>query len=215
MPSSGWTSWRGCAYPGAGAHDQKPRDGGCSRLHLHRQHCQRPGLGSPPAHDPSLAGSSLPSSTAELRVYMTNLCLISRSVKGTQFYCLPVSLRTVPRPQSSTQRYAHTCAHFLQRQPGVWVHVTPGVSECARTWPQFVSPETDLEWRVWEVTGEGQQLEAGAVGAGGCSRQETGCCVHHAAAWPEVALMQRPGHEEQSSHTDRCTSTPLLLWEHQ
>lgn len=82
---------------------------------------------------------------------MTNLCLISRSVKGTQSYCLPGSLRTVPRPQSSTPRYAHTCAYILRGQTA-WgvVCVTPGASECARTWPKSVSPETDLEWRVWE-----------------------------------------------------------------
>ena len=151
MPSSGRTSWRGHAYPGAGAHDQKPRMGRLLRLHLHRQRCQRLGLGSPPAHGPGLVGSGLPSSTSELRVYMTNLCLISRSVKGTQFCCLPGSLCTVPRPQPAHKgMHTHVHTSCVDRRPGVWVRVTRGASECARTWAQFVSPLTDLEWRVWE-----------------------------------------------------------------
>ena len=47
--------------------------------------------------------------------------------------------------------YAHTCAYILRGQTA-WgvVCVTPGASEYARTWPKSVSPETDLEWRVWE-----------------------------------------------------------------
>lgn len=108
------------------------------------------GAGSPPAHGPGLASSSLPSLTAELRVYMTNLCLISRSVKGTQFYCLPVSRLTVPRPQSSTQRYAHTRAHILQRQPGVRCACDSRRPQSVHvTWPQLYFPE-QIWRRVWE-----------------------------------------------------------------
>ena len=44
-----------------------------------------------------------------------------------------------------------------------------------------------------------RELEAAVAGS-------QGAMVHGTAVWPAVALMQRPGHEVQSSHTKRCTS---------
>ena len=59
----------------------------------------------------------------------------------------------------------HVHMSCMDRRPGVRVHVTPGVSGCARTWPQFVSPETELEWRIWEQAvhlGSDQRRTAGS-----------------------------------------------------
>lgn len=118
--------------------------------------------------------------------------------------------------------HTHVYTSCVDRRPGVWVHVTPGASGCACTWPQFVSPETDLEWRVWEqavyLGGDQRRtvLEAGAVGAGGCRGRETGCCSSsHSCVARGGAHVETRARETKLTHRSVSVYTPLLLWEHQ
>lgn len=76
-------------------------------------------------------------------------------------------------------------------------------------------PETDLEWRVWEVTGEDSswkqvlwELEAAADGRQGA----VFITQLRGQRWRSC---RDQGMRNKALSLTGCTSTPLLLWEHQ